>query len=207
MVDAHNSLGLTTELANHGGPEWLHLIQQIKPTSPEGFRIGFAHSKETGMQPAGDLTENGIALIVFEVNNLKWVLALADANNAVPGMREAVSTALDSAGFRLLEFCTSDSHDLSARGLTVNRGYKALGEATPTWSIAKATVGLAKVAESRLAGCTYASGTFRSEARLFGASALKEFAAITRTSSTFAKRYALLAVPCLIVLMSLAVAV
>jgi predicted neutral ceramidase superfamily lipid hydrolase len=101
----------------------------------------------------------------------------------------------------LLEFCTSDSHDLAARGLTVNRGYKALGEATPVGLIAESTVSLAKLAESRLSKCTFAAGTMASEVSLFGASALGEFAAIARESSVFSKRYALFGVATLVVLL------
>jgi len=72
----------------------------------------------------------------------------------------------------------------------VNRGYKALGEATPVDSIANSTVGLAKRAESDLSGCSFAAGTMTSEVSLFGAAALKEFAAMARDSSAFSKKYA-----------------
>jgi putative membrane protein len=190
IVDAHNSIEDGRENADPSDSQWRKLIQDVKRAPQTEFRAGFARSQENELPPSSDITANGIGLVVLEVQKTKWVLALADANNSVPGLRSVVSTALESSGYKLLEFCTSDSHDLAARGLTVNRGYKALGEATPVDTIAKSTVGLTKIAESRLSECRFAAGTLTSEVSLFGAGALDEFAAIARNSSVFAKRYA-----------------
>ncbi|MDV3244625.1 MAG: DUF2070 family protein [Nitrososphaerales archaeon] len=197
VVDAHNSIDEKREALDPNDPQWLRLIQDVKETKIEEFRIGYAHSRETDFPVAKDITANGLGLAVLEVHGVKWVLALADANNAVPNLRGAVSAALESSGYRLLEFCTSDSHDLAARGLTVTRGYLALGEVTPLDSIAGVTVNLAKLAETRLSGCMYGSGTMMSEASVFGARALQEFARIAQESSRFAKRYAAFAAPLL----------
>jgi len=190
IVDAHNSIESGRETADPDDPQWRTLIRDVRQAAPAQFRIGFARSREQDLPSSGDITATGIGLAMLEARGTKWVLALADANNAVPGLRSEVSTALESSGYRLLEFCTSDSHDLAARGLTVNRGYKALGEATPVDSIANSTVGLAKLAESNLSGCSFAAGTMLSEVNLFGAGALGEFAAIARDGSAFSKRYA-----------------
>lgn len=203
IVDAHNSMEQVKETADPNDPQWLRSIQDIKRLNPTEFRIGFAHSQENDFPSSNDITANGISLAVIETLGTKWVLALADANNAVSGLRSTVSMALESSGYKLLEFCTSDSHDLAARGLTVDRGYRALGEATPVDKIARSTVGLARLADSRLASCAFASGTMTSEANLFGAAALGEFAAITRESSAFSKKYAKFCVPSLVALLLL----
>lgn len=192
VVDAHNSIesDRDRETADPNDPMWRESIQNARGLSAAEFRIGFASSLEKEFASSTDITANGIGLVLIEAQKTRWVLALADANNAVPGLRSAVSKALESSGYRLLEFCTSDSHDLAARGLTVDRGYKALGEATPVEAITNSTVGLAKIAESRLSGCGFASGTMTSEVSLFGMAALDEFAAIARESSAFSKNYA-----------------
>lgn len=190
VIDAHNSIEDGRETTDPADPQWRKLVLDAERLEPTGFRMGFSHSQEKEFSSSEDITSKGIDVVVFEVGGTKWVLALADANNAVPGLRSAVSTALESSGYRLLEFCTSDSHDLAARGLTVNRGYKALGEATPVGAIADSTMALAKLAESRLTSCSFASGTMSTDVNLFGASALDEFANITRSSSLLAKSYA-----------------
>lgn len=202
LVDAHNSIRNEREQFDPHDGGWSALIRSVTDSAPTNLRVGYAHSREVDLPPSGDLTSTGMALMMFEANGTKWALLLADANNAVPELRQTVSEALTSAGYALLEFCTSDSHDLAARGLTVNRGYHALGEVTPPTSLAEAAVKLASLAESRLAGCRYGSGGFKSGARVFGSKALREFAEITQKSSRFAKAYAQLAIPSLLLLLA-----
>lgn len=190
VVDAHNSINPGREEPDLKDEGWRNLMRGIGQAPARPFRVGYAHSSEVGFAATGDLTSNGLALLLFDVDGIKWALVLADANNAVSSLREAASSALEAAGFKLLEFCTSDSHDLAARGLTVNRGYHALGEATPPEAIVSATVKLAAMAESKLSSCRYGSGKLTSELDVFGPKALNEFAEMTQQSSRFAKAYA-----------------
>ena len=201
MVDAHNSIDEHRAKPNLQDDGWRELIEKTSLTSPSKLRVGYAHSKETNFAASGDVTVNGISVMLLEVDGTKWVLALADANNAISHLRQAVAEALDHDGFKLLEFCTSDSHDLAARGLTVERGYRALGEATPLYSIASETLKLAHLAESRLADCRYGSAKLTSEVSVFGSEALDEFAGITRRNSKFAMTYAVVAGILVIVLL------
>ena len=58
------------------------------------------------------------------------------------------------------------------------------------------------LADSRLAGARYGSGGFKSGFRVFGAKALHDFAESPQKSSKFAKAYARLAIPSLLVLLA-----
>jgi putative membrane protein len=189
VVDAHNSIDHEQESPDLGEPGWKDLITRLSREEPAGFRCAYSHSKEVGFPAGGDLTENGMSLFMLEAHGAKHVLVLADANNAVPPLRAAVAGALGSAGYRLIEFCTSDSHNLAARGLTVARGYHALGEETDVNTIAKLTVDMAKQAESRLSPCAYGSGKVTTNVKIFGTGALEEFAAITQASSKLGRSY------------------
>jgi len=100
-----------------------------------------------------------------------------------------VASTLESSGFELVEFCTSDSHNLAARGLTVARGYKALGEDTDPESLAKVVLDLAKLAEGRATPSMYSSGSLMTRVRIFGSKALEEFASITQSSSRLGRAY------------------
>src|SRR5207244_1377224 len=102
-------------------------------------------------------------------------LVLVDSNNASPGSKEEVKLKLESAGFRLIELCTSDSHNLAARGVAMERGYFALGEATPISDVASYVVKLAQIAESRLSYRRYGIGEFVSKVHVFGAKAIEDF--------------------------------
>jgi putative membrane protein len=189
VVDAHNSIDHQQESPDLGEPGWRDIVSRLRIEDASGFRCAYSHSKEMGFPAGGDLTENGVGLFMLEVRGTKRVIVLADANNAIPPLRAAVAGALESAGYRLIEFCTSDSHNLAARGLTVARGYHALGEETDVSSIAKLTVDLAKRAEARLSVCAYGSGKVTTSVKIFGTKALEEFAAITQASSTLGRSY------------------
>ena len=189
VIDAHNSLEDHQESVDLADPEWRQLFERTKLAEATPFRLGYAHSEEFGFGAREDLTENGIGLIMFETPSRKSILVLADANNAVPSLRAETAKALSSLGYELIEFCTSDSHNLAARGLTVSRGYRALGEATPVESLVKLVTDIAKLAETRLSQSSYGSGLLTNTVKIFGAKTLEEFAVITQSSSVLARRY------------------
>ena len=189
IVDAHNSIDPDQQSAATQDPGWKELFGAVGRSEPEEFEVAYSHSSEVGFSAKGDLTENGLALFMIRKNGTRSALVLADANNSVPDLRATVQKALNESGCGLIEFCTSDSHNLAARGLTVERGYEALGEATPPSAIAELVVKLAKLSESKLAPAEYGSAKMKSRAKVFGARALEEFAGITQSSSRFARTY------------------
>lgn len=189
VVDAHNSIDDILESPVTDDPRWKALFTRLIGGPASRFSVAYAHSSELGFKGGRDLTENGVGLFMIESGGSKSVLVLADANNSVPLLRGKVSGSLRSAGYELIEFCTSDSHNLAARGMTVERGYEPLGEATPPDSIADLVVKLAKLAEPRLSQADYGSAQSTTEVRVFGSKALNEFAAITQKSSAFSRSY------------------
>lgn len=193
VVDAHNSIDSRLQSPAIVDSGWKELFERIRMAKPSSFSVAYSHSSELGFTGRDDLTENGIELFMVQAAGTKSALVLADANNSVPNLREEVSKALESSGYELVEFCTSDSHNLAARGMTVARGYEALGEATPVEEISKLVAKMAKLAEGRLAPAAYGSAQMKSRVRVFGSKALQEFAGITQSSSGFARGYARLA--------------
>jgi putative membrane protein len=189
VVDAHNSIDSEQNSPDTSAPEWKELFAKTKQEKGAKFNIAYSHSAEFNFPSAGDLTENGIGLVMLEADRVKSALVLADANNSVPDLKGRVATALESSGYKLIEFCTSDSHNLAARGLTVARGYQALGEETRVDSIVKLVVDLAKLAETRLSQSAYGSGQLTTKVRVFGSKALEEFAALTQSSSRLGRYY------------------
>jgi putative membrane protein len=189
VVDAHNSIDHNLESPVTGDSGWNQLFEEVSRSKAESFSAAYSHSNEVGFTGRGDPTENGIGLFMVQTGGGKSVLILADANNSVPALRGEVMNALDAAGYRLIEFCTSDSHNLAARGLTVERGYQTLGEATPTDSITGLAVELSRIAETRLAPATCGSGEAKTNVKVFGSRAIEEFATITQSSSNFSRRF------------------
>ncbi len=189
VVDAHNSLRDVQEKIDTSDRGWGELFERANDAEARPFRFSYASSAELGFGATGDLTEVGVSLVMFEAGGSKSALVLADANNAVPQLREEADEALRTMGYDLIELCTSDSHNLAARGLTVSRGYEALGEATPAETLVRLIGELAKLADGRLSECEYSSGTQTSAVRVFGDETLTEFAEITQSTSGLAKTY------------------
>ena len=200
VVDAHNSIDPRLQSPVTSDPGWRRLYQAVQGSKAERFSAAYSHSGELAFSGRGDITENGVGLFLIQKGAVKSALVLADANNSVPRLREEVAKALGSSGYELIEFCTSDSHNLAARGLTVERGYEALGEATPTANIAELATKLARLADSRLAPVAYGSARMQSRVRVFGAKALGEFASIMQSSSRVSQRYFRFATTAVVVL-------
>ena len=204
VVDAHNSIGDEAQRPNGGDPAWKSLFDSMRGVRAEPLRIAYAHSSELGFSGGQDITPNGIGLLMFEAADTKSIIVLADSNNAVPNLREETSKRLESTGYQLVELCTSDSHDLAAKGLTASRGYHALGEDTAVGKICDTIVDLAKIADTKLTACRYGSGKFTSSVKVFGSNALEEFASVARSSSRLASLYLRFAVAAVAVLLALA---
>jgi putative membrane protein len=205
IVDAHNSIDPNLQSPATDDRGWRQLFEATRISKSERLSAAYSHSNEIGFTGHGDLTENGMGLFMVQTGASKSVLILADANNSVPALHSEVAKALQPAGYDLIEFCTSDSHNLAARGLTVERGYEALGEATPLASIVDAVVKMASLAESRLAPAEYGSAQMKSSVRVFGSKALEEFASMTQSSSKFSKNYFRFVTPTTVALLLLSV--
>jgi putative membrane protein len=205
IIDAHNSIDPNLQHPATGDPGWKQMFKAIGKLEPQRFSAAYSHSSEIGFAGGGDLTENGMGLFMVQAGTLKSVLVLADANNSIPGLHSQVARVLESAGYSLIEFCTSDSHNLAARGLTAERGYEALGEATSLTSIADAVIKMANLAESRLNPAEYGSAEMKSRVRVFGSRALEEFASITQASSRFSRNYFRFTTAAVVVLLLLSV--
>lgn len=204
VVDAHNSIDHTQESPDVKDNGWSILFERTRSISPESIRTAYSHSSAFSFVGGKDLTENGLGLLMIESGGTKSVLVLADANNAVSSLRASTMGALDESGYKLIEFCTSDSHNLAARGLTVARGYKALGEETPVDSLVKLVVEMAKSAETKLSSASFGFGEMTSKVRVFGSKALEEFADITQKSSKLGRDYLKFAVVSTVALFLLA---
>lgn len=206
VVDAHNSIEPKPGSLDMHDPAWKDFFEKLSGAEPTRFRMACANSHELGFSNRQDITSGGLCLLLLEARGRKWALVLADSNNAVPSVRGEVAAALEASGYSLLEFCTSDSHELAARGLTVKRGYLVLGEATPPAEIAKTVVELARIADSRLDDCRYGSGTLVRNMNTLGAKALDEFERVTESSVRFAKRYSAFAAALVLLLLMLSLA-
>ncbi|HUK74306.1 MAG TPA: DUF2070 family protein, partial [Nitrososphaerales archaeon] len=106
LVDAHNSIGG----ANCDQPrlDWRAIVSDNKGVPEEDFQVGVAHSSELEFHHGSDISEGGVAALVFRKRDSTYALITSDSNNAVVGLRQAVADALRKDGVELIELCTSD---------------------------------------------------------------------------------------------------
>lgn len=190
LVDAHNSINPQRERIEVGNEEpWRQFLSQMRSQEGQAFRVGFAHSSEANFIHGSDVSDAGIGVLVIEKGGTKWALVMADSNNAISEAKTLLEEELGRSDIELLELCTSDSHNLAARGLTVNRGYLAMGEDTLMSEVAKVVTELAVLASGRLVSCRYGIGDTTELVRVLGAPSIRGFADAANRSSAFAKRF------------------
>jgi putative membrane protein len=197
VVDAHNCIGGEDgQSLKATRKEWGAIFERLRTMhASEELQIGFSHSSEIGFTPGADISEGGIAVLIFENSGpTKNVLIVADSNNVVVGLREIIARALKEKGFQLIELCTSDTHNLAARSL-VQRGYFALGEATPKDKIVEVINDLASLADRRIGTCDFVAASFPLKIPLIGNEPLEDFAAVTNKAFAFSKTFAKTMIP------------
>jgi putative membrane protein len=202
LVDAHNSVdGESRPMAHIAGDDWGSILSRVMALPERSFRLGFASSTEMGLKLGSDVSEGGICLTLFITDDGgKDALVSADANNAVSGLRERIAEELGRSGVRLVELCTSDTHNFAARGLT-DRGYLALGEGSEgADAVVDAARRLATEAEQETAPCTLAAARLETEAPLIGSGSLDDFAALTKSAVSLSRAYAKLLIPAVLLL-------
>ena len=91
-----------------------------------------------------DIGKSGLSIILIDVNkddddnnsnhNIQYVIGWADSNNMKSGLREYIIKFLEEKGIRMLEICSSDTHEKS--GFRTSEGYYPFGHITKFETIA-----------------------------------------------------------------------
>jgi putative membrane protein len=204
LVDAHNSIGgEDTNQPSIAEDDWMKIFSDIKGSPEEEFEIGMAHSSELRFEHGTDISDGGIAVLVFKKQTSTYALITSDSNNAVVGLRQTVIDELKRYNVDIIELCTSDTHKSAARYLT-NRGYQALGEDSSRETLATTIKKLAKLAEGRLSRGQVTAITSQLTLPLIGDRSLNDFATLTKETLRFTKAYASAALASTLVICSLA---
>ena len=127
IVDTHNAMG--KEISKEDSDDLLlaakSTLDTLKTKQSHPFKFGFANSEDMELIE-NDIAGGGIAVLCLEINNKKYFLGWADANNMENGVRETIVKHFADNGSELIEICTSDTH-YTASGARNRNGYHQLG--------------------------------------------------------------------------------
>ncbi|MGY5143872.1 MAG: DUF2070 family protein [Candidatus Nitrosopumilus sp. bin_32a] len=148
IVDCHNAMG--EEISNEDGEDMLKAAKSCLDAliSKDSFpiQLGYANTDEMDVWTE-DLGMGGLGIICLKINDKKYFLGWADANNMENGVREKIIDIFAKRGYQLLEICTSDTHYAPVKARNRN-GYYQLGLITSAEKLAKWLLTIAKSAES-----------------------------------------------------------
>jgi putative membrane protein len=147
IIDSHNAMG--KKLEKNENEELLiagkTCLKILKESPQYSFKIGVANTNEikNHMLFGEDIGKGGLSIILIDVNkdddnnsnkNNQYVIGWADSNNMKSGLREYIIKFLEQKGIRMLEICSSDTHEKS--GFRTSEGYYPFGHITKFETIA-----------------------------------------------------------------------
>ena len=149
IVDCHNAMG--TEISKEDGEDMLKAAKSCLDTliQKDSFPIEFGYANSDDMDVwTEDLGMGGLGIVCLKINDKKYFLGWADANNMENGVREKIIEKFSKRGYTLLEICTSDTHYAPVKARNRN-GYYQLGLITGADKLSKWLFEIARNAETK----------------------------------------------------------
>ena len=150
IVDTHNAMG--NEISKEDSEDLLiaakSTLDTLKTKQSFPFKFGYANSDDMMISKA-DIAMGGIAVLCLELNDKKYFVGWADANNMENGVREQIVKHFSNMDYELIEVCTSDTH-FTADGARNKNGYFQLGMISKPEQLANWYLELAQKAEQQI---------------------------------------------------------
>jgi putative membrane protein len=150
IVDTHNAMG--NEISKEDSEDLLiaakSTLDTLKTKQSFPFKFGYANSDNMMISKA-DIAMGGIAVLCLELNDKKYFVGWADANNMENGVREQIVKHFSNVDYELIEVCTSDTH-FTADGARNKNGYFQLGMISKPEQLANWYLELAQKAEQKI---------------------------------------------------------
>ena len=155
IVDCHNAMG--AEISKEDGEDMLKAAKSCLDSlmTKDSYPIEFGYANSDSMDVwTEDLGMGGLGIVCLKINDKKFFLGWADANNMENGVREKIVENFTKSGYQLLEICTSDTHYAPVKARNRN-GYYQLGLITGAEKISKWFLEIANNAESKITSAKF----------------------------------------------------
>ena len=155
IVDCHNAMG--EEISKEDGEDMLKAAKSCLDTliTKESFPIEFGYANSDDMDVwTEDLGMGGLGIVCLKINDKKFFLGWADANNMENGVREKIIENFAKKDYQLIEICTSDTHYAPVKARNRN-GYYQLGLITSADKLSEWFFEIARKAESKITSAKF----------------------------------------------------
>ncbi len=174
-VDCHNAMG--EEISKENGEDMLKAAKSCLDSliTKDSFPIEFGYANTNDMDVwTEDLAMGGLGITCLKINNKKYFLGWADANNMENGVSEKIRENFASNGYNLLEICTSDTHYSAVKARNRN-GYYQLGLITSADKLSKWFMEIAENAQSNITSAKYEILENETEVKVMGQSIYEDY--------------------------------
>jgi putative membrane protein len=186
-VDCHNAMG--EEMSKENGEDMLKAAKSCLDSliTKESFPIELGYANTNDMDVwTEDLAMGGLGITCLKINNKKYFLGWADANNMENGIREKIIEKFSTSGYNLLEICTSDTHYAAVKARNRN-GYYQLGLITSGDKLSKWFMEIAEKAQSDIKSAKYEILENETEVKVMGQSIYEDYSKALENSLKITK--------------------
>jgi len=186
-VDCHNAMG--EEISKEDGEDMLKAAKSCLDSLivKNSFPIEFGYANTNDMDVwTEDLAMGGLGITCLKINNKKYFLGWADANNMENGIREKIIENFSNKGYNLLEICTSDTHYAAVKARNRN-GYYQLGLITGADKLSKWFMEIAENAQSNITSAKYEILENETEVKVMGKSIYEDYSKALENSLKITK--------------------
>ena len=191
IVDTHNAMG--DEISKEDSEDLLiaakSTLDTLKTKQSYPFKFGYQNSNDMNIKKA-DIAMGGIAILCLEINEKKYFVGWADANNMENGVREQIVKHFANIGYELIEICTSDTH-FTADGARNKNGYFQLGMISKPTQLANWYLELAQKAEKQMNECSFEILENQSKVKVMGSDIYADYLKCMNKSMNITKVFLL----------------
>ena len=189
IVDSHNAMG--SEISKEDGEDMLKAAKSCLDSliTKENYPIEFGYANSDDMDvKTEDLGMGGLGIICLKINNKKYFIGWADANNMENGVREKIVENFTKIDYNLLEICTSDTHYAPVNARNRN-GYYQLGLITNSEKLSKWFLDIAKNAETKTTTAKYEILENQVDVKIMGQGIFEDFSKALDNSLKLSKGF------------------
>ena len=200
IIDSHNAMG--KKIGKSENEELLvagkTCLKILKKSPQYSFKIGLSNTKEikNHIVFGEDIGKSGLSIILIDVNknddnnsnhNDHYVIGWADSNNMKSGLREYIIKFLEQKGIRMLEICSSDTHENS--GFRTSEGYYPFGHITKFETIADHYYKLIELAYKKLEVYGYEVFHIVSTVKVMGTNQFRDYSNALDKAMNLTKKF------------------